>query len=97
MQMVKEIWAFQLPLRFRQDKAQAMLAHPRFRAAYDFLCLRAVASPELQKVADWWTQAQVAYVPVDMPKHASDSEDVVDSQQESTIDERPRRRRRRRS
>ena len=96
MQMVKEIWAFQLPLRFRQDKAQAMLAHPRFRAAYDFLCLRAVASPELQKAADWWTQAQVAYVPVDMPKHTPDAV-AVDDSQESTPDERPRRRRRRRS
>ena len=36
----------------------SLLQHPRFRAAYDFLLLRAqvgVADPEL---ADWWTDIQ---------------------------------------
>ena len=40
-------------------KALSLLQHPRFRAAYDFLLLRAqvgVADPEL---ADWWTRIQV--------------------------------------
>ncbi len=40
-------------------KSLSLLQHPRFRAAYDFLLLRAqvgVADPEL---AEWWTQIQV--------------------------------------
>src|SRR6202161_4452225 len=39
-------------------KSLSLLQHPRFRAAYDFLLLRAevgVADPEL---AAWWTQVQ---------------------------------------
>jgi poly(A) polymerase len=37
----------------------SLLQHPRFRAAYDFLLLRAqvgVADPEL---AEWWTKIQL--------------------------------------
>jgi poly(A) polymerase len=40
-------------------KSLSLLQHPRFRAAYDFLLLRAqvgVAEPEL---AAWWTDIQV--------------------------------------
>ena len=40
-------------------KSLSLLQHPRFRAAYDFLLLRAqcgVADPEL---ATWWTDIQV--------------------------------------
>jgi poly(A) polymerase len=39
-------------------KSLSLLQHPRFRAAYDFLLLRAqagVADPEL---AQWWTDVQ---------------------------------------
>jgi len=34
------------------------MAHPRFRAAYDFLLLRAVEGPEAAELAAWWTHAQ---------------------------------------
>jgi poly(A) polymerase len=40
-------------------KSLSILQHPRFRAAYDFLLLRAqagVADPEL---AQWWTDVQL--------------------------------------
>jgi poly(A) polymerase len=40
-------------------KSLSLLQHPRFRAAYDFLLLRAqvgVADPEL---AEWWTKIQL--------------------------------------
>jgi poly(A) polymerase len=60
-------------------KSLSLLQHPRFRAAYDFLLLRAevgVADPELAK---WWTDVQlmpqeerVALVqarPADPPMH----------------------------
>jgi poly(A) polymerase len=35
-----------------------MIAHPRFRAAYDFLLLRAAVGEVDQELADWWTMAQ---------------------------------------
>ncbi|MGE0115044.1 MAG: polynucleotide adenylyltransferase PcnB [Steroidobacteraceae bacterium] len=35
-----------------------LLEHPRFRAAYDFLLLRAAAGEVEQSVADWWTEIQ---------------------------------------
>lgn len=35
-----------------------LLAHPRFRAAYDFLLLRAAAGEIDQELADWWTRIQ---------------------------------------
>jgi poly(A) polymerase len=78
-------------------KSLSLLQHPRFRAAYDFLLLRAqvgVAEPEL---AQWWTDVQllsqeqrVALVqarPADAPGAAT---------QEGAAPEAPGRRRRRR-
>ena len=35
-----------------------LLDHPRFRAAYDFLLLRAAAGEVEQSLADWWTEIQ---------------------------------------
>jgi poly(A) polymerase len=35
-----------------------LLDHPRFRAAYDFLLLRAAAGEVEQSVAEWWTEIQ---------------------------------------
>ena len=32
-----------------------MIGHPRFRAAYDFLVLRAASGEVDQGLADWWT------------------------------------------
>jgi poly(A) polymerase len=40
-------------------KSLALLQHPRFRAAYDFLMLRAQAGAAAPELADWWTQIQV--------------------------------------
>jgi poly(A) polymerase len=34
------------------------MEHPRFRAAYDFLLLRAQAGEPVQQAADWWTEFQ---------------------------------------
>jgi poly(A) polymerase len=39
-------------------KALALLTHPRFRAAYDFLLLRAEAGAEDPELARWWTEIQ---------------------------------------
>ena len=39
-------------------KALNLLTHPRFRAAYDFLLLRAGAGAEDPEIARWWTEIQ---------------------------------------
>jgi poly(A) polymerase len=56
---MREIWSLQPRLRQRNGKRpQRLLAHPRFRAAYDFLLLRVAAGEETQELADWWTGFQ---------------------------------------
>jgi poly(A) polymerase len=37
-----------------------LLEHPRFRAGYDFLVLRAHAGEAAQDLADWWGRFQEA-------------------------------------
>nr|WP_317986196.1 polynucleotide adenylyltransferase PcnB [Celerinatantimonas diazotrophica] len=60
---IREIWELQGRLTRRQGKrAQRCFEHPRFRAAYDFLELRAKTSgdKELLDLVQWWTQFQNA-------------------------------------
>jgi poly(A) polymerase len=55
----REIWSLQARLEQRRGKrAIQLLARPRFRAAYDFLLLRAESGEELAEMADWWTKFQ---------------------------------------
>lgn len=56
---MQEIWSLQP--RFghtRGKRPQRLLAHPRFRAAYDFLLLRAAAGEADPELAAWWTALQ---------------------------------------
>lgn len=54
-----EIWTMQHWLVQRQRRRVVrLLGHPRFRAAFDFLSLRAGVEPELAPLAQWWQQAQ---------------------------------------
>jgi poly(A) polymerase len=54
-----DVWRLQGRLaRSRGRQALALLAHPRFRAAYDFLLLRAQAGEDVREVAEWWTRFQ---------------------------------------
>ena len=56
---IEEIWAMQPRFAQRTRKrALRLLEYPRFRAAYDFLLLRADETPELAELAAWWTEAQ---------------------------------------
>ncbi|MEO7148987.1 MAG: polynucleotide adenylyltransferase PcnB [Rhodanobacteraceae bacterium] len=56
---MEEIWALQPRFAERAKKRVfRLLAHPRFRAAYDFLLLRAAESEELRERGEWWTHAQ---------------------------------------
>lgn len=57
----REIWSLQSRLEQRRGKrAVQLLGRPRFRAAYDFLLLRAGAGEgeEVAEMADWWTKFQ---------------------------------------
>ena len=56
---MQEVWLMQERLQTRQRRrVSRLLAHPRFRAAYDFLQLRASAAPGHQDDLDFWTAAQ---------------------------------------
>ena len=56
---MREIWDMQGKLSRRHGKhAERLVEHKRFRAAYDFLLLRAHAGEEEQALADWWTRYQ---------------------------------------
>lgn len=56
---MREIWALQPRLERRQGKRpMVLLGHPRFRAAYDFLLLRAEVGESDPELAQWWTRFQ---------------------------------------
>ncbi|MGO4891221.1 polynucleotide adenylyltransferase PcnB [Flavobacterium sp. W21_SRS_FM6] len=59
---IREIWQLQLRLSKRFGRrAYQMLENPKFRAAYDFLLLRAdVEGGALLELAEWWTEFQSA-------------------------------------
>jgi len=56
---MREIWNLQHRFEQRAGKRpHRLLTHPRFRAAYDFLLLRAEAGEVDQELAAWWTDFQ---------------------------------------
>jgi poly(A) polymerase len=56
---IEEIWALQPRFAERTRKRVfRLMAHPRFRAAYDFLLMRTDESAELRESGEWWTHAQ---------------------------------------
>ena len=58
-QVIREIWLLQYRFAKRYGgRAFSLLQHPRFRAAYDFMALRALAGDESMEVAQWWTTFQ---------------------------------------
>lgn len=58
-QVIREIWLLQFRFEKRAGhRAFSVLEHPRFRAAYDFMALRALAGDEDVALADWWTTFQ---------------------------------------
>ncbi len=59
--ITREIWTLQPRFSNRSGKRPTrLLTHPRFRAAYDFLLLRAQAREASQELSDWWTEFQHA-------------------------------------
>ena len=58
---VDDVWHLQERLETRRPKqVPRTLHHPRFRAAYDFLLLRAEIGTVDQGLADWWEEIQSA-------------------------------------
>jgi poly(A) polymerase len=58
-QVIREIWLLQYRFSKRLGgRAFNLLQHPRFRAAYDFMALRALAGDESMELAQWWTSFQ---------------------------------------
>ncbi len=61
---MRDIWGLQTRFHYRAGKrALAVLEHPKFRAGYDFLCIRAqsgeeVADGDLKQDCEWWTDIQ---------------------------------------
>jgi poly(A) polymerase len=58
---MREVWALQPRLeRIKGVRPFRLLTHPRFRAAYDFLVLRAETGEADPELAEWWTCFQQA-------------------------------------
>lgn len=56
---MKEVWDLQARLPKRRGKrAELLLGHPRFRAAYDFLLIRESAGEDTGGLGQWWTEFQ---------------------------------------
>lgn len=56
---MREVWMMQLRLqRIGGRRSNRLLSRPRFRAAYDFMLLRAEVGEVEPAVAEWWTDFQ---------------------------------------
>jgi len=98
---MQELWAMQPRFRERRKRSVTrLLSHPRFRAAYDFLLLRAEVDPVARADADWWTEAQAQDPAAVESGRRSAPARAPDLAEADTVAEgaarKPRRRRRRR-
>ncbi len=60
--LMQEIWVLQLRLTRRKSKSKrnvGLVQHPRFRASYDFLILRANSGEPLETWIKFWTRVQM--------------------------------------
>jgi len=93
---MQEIWAMQARFPQAQRKrAGRLMAHPRFRAAYDFFLLRALDEPELEESAAWW-RAHVDHSQDGQGTRASSPRAAAEGADAADPPARKRRRRRRR-
>jgi len=57
--VVRDIWQMQHRFKFRHGKrAKSLLTHKKFRAAYDFMCIRSQAGEVTDDSCEWWTRIQ---------------------------------------
>ncbi len=65
--MARDMWSLQVRLKnIRGKRPLKLLAHQRFRAAYDFLLLRAEAGEDIQELASWWTTFQEEHMDIQL-------------------------------
>lgn len=95
---MREIWSMQSRFERRTGRRPyAFLVHPRFRAAYDFLLLRADCGDADAALAQWWTEFQAAGeigrqdMVAQSKRQPSEAANGI-----ATVDAAPRRKRRRR-
>jgi poly(A) polymerase len=61
---MREIWGLQPRFEKRVGKMPyRLLESPRFRAGYDFLCLRCATGELPESLANWWEEFQYAEIP----------------------------------
>lgn len=83
---MREIWALQPRLlKARGKRADSLLGNPRFRAAYDFLCLRNDAGEDLESICTRWEELQ----------QSPESQALIEAARKQPRPAAPRRRRRR--
>jgi poly(A) polymerase len=89
---MRELLALQPRFHRREGRrVLGFLAHPRFRAAYDFLLLRAHAGAEDPAIARWWTEF-LALTPEQQRQRVGSDGGALGADEQGP----PRRRRRRR-
>ena len=58
---IRETWMLQARLESPHPRrVERLIEHPRFRAAYDFLCVREASGEGTGGTGDWWTRYQDA-------------------------------------
>jgi len=93
-QFIRDVWALQMPLEgLRPRNIGQAFGHERFRAAYDFLVLRAEANEPVREAADWWTR----YQELDTPGRSAMVEELQEKPADRKAGKRRKRRRRKRS
>ena len=84
-QPMREIWEFQIRLQKRGGRnVNKLVAHRRFRAAYDFLLLREESGEDLDGLGKFWTELQekMPAMPVDNAPGADDDIDDLDNDED---------------
>lgn len=55
LEFIEQVWNLQRQLELKiKDKAEQIVKHPRYRAAYDFLLLRAESGEVKNSLCQWW-------------------------------------------
>lgn len=85
--VVRDIWSLQHRFSYRHGKrVQLLLQHHKFRAAYDFMCLRSHAGELTDDSCEWWTALQTA---------GPEAQEKILLQPVAGAEKKPRKRRRR--
>ena len=94
---VRDVWALQPRFeRTTPKNAAKLMAHRRFRAAYDFLLLRVQAGEAPAELGAWWTEAQTGDIDALAEARQAMPNLLPTVEDDRTAGEAPKRRRRRR-